>query len=217
MTRMIGWNEERQASTGRPCGVHPLASVGNPPEHRGWLVGDEYLMPDIHPEALIVAFCNIDGGMPYMQTTTIGARTMLMSGCHIGHNAVIGEDCEFGAHTVICGEVVVGNGVRLGGLTWVKPKLTIGDGAILGGASVVTKDVPAHEVWCGNPARFLKLANTHPQMRGLEGRKRAAAQYAMTEEEWEAAEARVKFPSREETMVHLYGPGAEVLARGSNG
>jgi len=33
---------------------------------------------------------------------------------------------------------------------------TVGEGAIVGAGSVVTKDVPAGEVWAGNPARFLK-------------------------------------------------------------
>jgi acetyltransferase-like isoleucine patch superfamily enzyme len=44
----------------------------------------------------------------------------------------------------------------------VKPRVTIGDGAIIGGGSVVTKDVPAHEVWAGNPGRFMKRAWSHP-------------------------------------------------------
>ena len=33
---------------------------------------------------------------------------------------------------------------------------TIGENAMIGIGSVVTKDVPAGEVWVGNPARFLK-------------------------------------------------------------
>ncbi len=34
--------------------------------------------------------------------------------------------------------------------------VTVGAHAIVGAGSVVTHDVPAGEVWCGNPARFLK-------------------------------------------------------------
>ncbi len=36
--------------------------------------------------------------------------------------------------------------------------VTIGENAMIGIGSVVTKDVPAREVWVGNPARFLKRA-----------------------------------------------------------
>ena len=37
----------------------------------------------------------------------------------------------------------------------VKP-VTIGENAIIGAGSVVTKDIPANEVWAGNPARFIR-------------------------------------------------------------
>lgn len=40
----------------------------------------------------------------------------------------------------------------------VKP-VKIGEHAIIGAGSVVTKDVPANEVWAGNPARFIKKRN----------------------------------------------------------
>lgn len=33
---------------------------------------------------------------------------------------------------------------------------TIGEKAVIGAGSVVTKDVPANEIWAGNPARFFK-------------------------------------------------------------
>jgi acetyltransferase-like isoleucine patch superfamily enzyme len=38
----------------------------------------------------------------------------------------------------------------------VRPYITIGDGARLGAGAVVITDVPAGEVWAGNPARPLR-------------------------------------------------------------
>ena len=174
---------------GRPCGVHPLASVGGPPEHRDWMVGDPMLEPVIASSALVHAFCTIDAGMTYQQTTTVGERSFLQARVHLGHNAVIGDDCEICVGVVICGEVIVGDGARIGGNSWVKPRVKIGAGAIIGGGAVVTKDVPAHEVWAGNPARFMKNAWTHPAVVGFSGRERVAPQYAMSEDEWETARA----------------------------
>jgi UDP-N-acetylglucosamine acyltransferase len=158
---MVGWHGVFEEGS-RPSGIHPLASVGGPPEHRGWMVGDPVSAPEIASSALIHAFCTVDAGMTYKQTTTVGERSFLMSGSHLGHNAVVGDDCEIGNHVVVGGEATIGDGVRIGGNSWVKPLATIGDGAIIGGGSVVTRDVPSHEVWCGNPARYLKLAWTHP-------------------------------------------------------
>lgn len=54
------------------------------------------------------------------------AKTLLKKGCSIGANS-----------TIVCG-------------------VTIGENAMIGAGSVVTKDVPAGELWYGNPARCVK-------------------------------------------------------------
>lgn len=156
---MIGWDGNHEAGK-RPTGIHPLASVGGPPENRKWMVGDPYYAPEIAKTALVHAFCTIDGGME--RPTKVGERTFLQARVHIGESAVVGDDCEICAGVVICGHATIGNGVTIAGNAWVRNRLTIGDGAYIGGGAVVTKDVPAHEVWAGNPARFLKIAYTHP-------------------------------------------------------
>lgn len=214
---MVGWAGVFEAGA-RPAGVHPLALVGGPPEHREWMVGDETLVPVIDPSALVHAFCTVDAGVTgtdprgrERRPTTVGARSFLQARVHLGHNAIVGEDCEVCAGVVVCGDVVIGNDVKIGGNSWVKPLVEIGEGAIIGGGSVVTKDVPAHEVWAGNPARFLKLAWTHPGVQGLEGRLRTRPQYDMTDEQWEAAwEAAVgSSPSLGEILEHTgYRPPA---------
>lgn len=47
-------------------------------------------------------------------------------------------------------------GVSIGSAAVVLCGVTIGQGAVIGAGAVVTKNVPAGEVWVGNPARFLK-------------------------------------------------------------
>ena len=39
------------------------------------------------------------------------------------------------------------------------PGITIGENALIGAGSVVTKDVPAGEIWVGNPAHFVRKIN----------------------------------------------------------
>lgn len=199
---MVGWWGTFEKGA-RPRGTHPWALVGAPPEMRSWLAGDPMVEPDIAVSALIDAFCTVDAGRADLpQTTTIGERTWLQKRVHVGHNAVIGADCELCVGVVVCGEVVIGDGVRVGGNSWIKPLVRIGDGAIIGGGSVVTRDVPAHEVWAGNPARFMKNALTHPAVRGQAGRESAGEQYAMTEREWrESRERALKHPFRDPEEV----------------
>lgn len=54
-------------------------------------------------------------------------------------------------------------GVRIGRRAWlgcnviVLPGVEIGEDAVIGAGAVVTRDVPAGEVWAGNPARFVKF------------------------------------------------------------
>lgn len=47
-------------------------------------------------------------------------------------------------------------GASIGSGATILCGVTIGSGALVGAGSVVTKDVPPGEVWCGNPARFLR-------------------------------------------------------------
>ncbi len=54
------------------------------------------------------------------------------------------------------GKVHIKKGAYLGMNTLVVKPVTIGENAIVGAGSIVTKDVPAFEVWAGNPAKFIR-------------------------------------------------------------
>lgn len=61
-------------------------------------------------------------------------------------------------------EVAVTRPIRIGAQAFlgmnslVMPGVCVGDGAIVGAGSIVTKDIPADEVWAGNPAHFVCTA-----------------------------------------------------------
>lgn len=133
--------------------IHPSAVIGQPPEHRDWNQSMAVHHPDIHPEARVEALVTVDGGM--VSNTQVGARTWLMKKVHVGHDAVIGDDCELAPLTSVGGHVVIGDRVRVGQGATFKPYVTVGDDARIGMGAVVTKDVPAGETWVGNPARQL--------------------------------------------------------------
>lgn len=54
------------------------------------------------------------------------------------------------------GKVVIGNETFIGMNTLIVNSVEIGDGAVLAAGSVVIKDIPAWEIWGGNPAKFIK-------------------------------------------------------------
>jgi acyl-[acyl carrier protein]--UDP-N-acetylglucosamine O-acyltransferase len=134
--------------------IHPSALIGEPPEHRDWKQGDQVFHPEIDRTAQINAQVTIDSG--FRSHTTVGARTLVMKSCHIGHDAKVGADCELAPHTVLGGHVVLEDGVRCGIGVLVKPFVHIGAGAQLGMGAVVITDVPAGETWVGNPAENIK-------------------------------------------------------------
>lgn len=57
------------------------------------------------------------------------------------------------------GEVKIGEHVFIGMNVLIVNAVSIGDLAVVGAGSVVLKDIPAGEIWAGNPARFIRKRN----------------------------------------------------------
>lgn len=55
-----------------------------------------------------------------------------------------------------CAPVIIDNDVFIGAHCIILKGVTIGEGSIIGAGSVVTKSVPAGEIWAGNPAHFIR-------------------------------------------------------------
>lgn len=108
-------------------------------------------------------------------TLSIGNRCFFNHNCSITcvRQIVIGNGCNFANNVVIVDHdhvitsegvsgklisapVVIGNRVWVGANSVITRGVTIGDGAVIAAGAVVTKDVPAHEVWGGVPARFIR-------------------------------------------------------------
>ena len=54
------------------------------------------------------------------------------------------------------GKIIIKKRAYLGCNTIICKPVTIGEDAVVGAGSIVTKDIPAGEVWAGNPARFIR-------------------------------------------------------------
>lgn len=81
----------------------------------------------------------------------------------------IGEGCVITSGTIIlshffntndrcfyAGKVVIGKRVFIGMNTLIVNAVNIGDDAVIGAGSIVNRDIPAGEIWAGNPAKFIK-------------------------------------------------------------
>ena len=56
--------------------------------------------------------------------------------------------------------IYIGNCAFIGARSIICKGITIGDHAIIAAGSVVVKDVPADEIWGGNPAKFISKVTT---------------------------------------------------------
>jgi UDP-N-acetylglucosamine acyltransferase len=76
------------------------------------------------------------GGM-----TSIGDDGLFMAGCHIAHDAVVGDRVIVVNSAAIAGHCVLEDDVIIGGLSGIHQFVRIGQGAIIGAVTMVTNDV----------------------------------------------------------------------------
>lgn len=111
--------------------------------------------------------------------TTLGIDTLILS---TRANVYIGDDVMFGPRvTIVTGnhrtdligrtmksvtddeklpendeDVIIENDVWIGANATILKGVTVGEGSIVSAGSVVTKSIPAYQIWGGVPAKFIK-------------------------------------------------------------
>lgn len=127
----------------------------------------------------IDSFCKLEGGLGL----TVGKYVHVASFCHLnvgGGELQVGDHCFFASHSVVVSggnkpegqsmsaaspkamQVVIPHkvvfkdysGTYCGAL--VMPGVTFHEGAVALPGSVVRSDIPAWEIWGGNPCRFIR-------------------------------------------------------------
>jgi acetyltransferase-like isoleucine patch superfamily enzyme len=87
----------------------------------------------------------------------IGDDCLLASGCFfVDHDHGMQAGGPINSQPNEIGPIRLGKNVWMGARCIVLKGVHIGDGAVIGAGSVVTKSVPANEVWAGNPARTMR-------------------------------------------------------------
>lgn len=76
--------------------------------------------------------------------TRIGDDGLFMAGCHVAHDAQIGNNVILVNNVAVAGHVVIEDDVIIGGLSGLHQWVRIGRGAIIGALSMVTADVLPH-------------------------------------------------------------------------
>lgn len=98
----------------------------------------------------------INSGCSLGAQSRFGAFVFINRGVGIGHHASFDRFVSVGPGAVIAGGVTIGKGALVGAGAVVLPEISIGENAVVGAGSVVTRDVPAHCLVVGNPAKIVK-------------------------------------------------------------
>ena len=113
------------------------------------------------------ALLEIEGPLSMSNTTIVVTKHI-----KIGHNVMIGGGCfivDSDFHSMDYNhwgtpddeifmkrqDVIIGNNVFIGMNSIILKGVSIGDGAIIAAGAVVSKSIPANEIWGGNPAKFI--------------------------------------------------------------
>ena len=147
--------------------VHPLSDV------QAKNIGDDTMIWQfvvVLPNAKIGKNCNINCNVFIENDVIIGDNVTIKPGVQIWDGISIEDDVFIGPNVTFTNDlfprsrqtnlnlkkttikkfaVIGANATILGGIT-------IGESALVGAGSVVTKDIPANEIWAGNPAKFVK-------------------------------------------------------------
>jgi acetyltransferase-like isoleucine patch superfamily enzyme len=118
------------------------------------------------PGAVIGADCNLCDHVYIENDVVIGDRVTVKCGIYLWDGVTIEDDVHLGPNVVFTNDLyprskqpfalkrtVVRRGASVGANSTVLPGVIIGEAALVGAGSVVTKDVAAHTLVVGNPAR----------------------------------------------------------------
>jgi sugar O-acyltransferase (sialic acid O-acetyltransferase NeuD family) len=116
----------------------------------------------VHPAAQVGAGCTVGAGSVLLAGTvltadvTVGAHVAVMPHTVLTHDDVIEDYVTIAAGVRLGGSARIGTTAYLGSGALIRESVTIGAGALVGMGAVVLTDVPADQVWVGNPARHLR-------------------------------------------------------------
>lgn len=147
--------------------IHPLSDCQNkniPESTNVWQYCVVLPGAQIGENVNICSHCFIENDVKIGNNVTIKCGVQVWDGIELEDNVMIGSNVTFTndmypkaknkdwklLRTMICKGASVGAGSTL------LPGITIGENALIGAGSVVTKDVPAGEIWVGNPAHFVR-------------------------------------------------------------
>jgi len=132
---------EGEVAIGRGNFIGHGAIIGAPPQDISFST-DRQTKVEIGNDNVIREYCTIHRGSPDGSVTKIGDKNFLMSGAHIGHNCLIGDNVVIANNCLLAGHVRVDDGAFLGGGSTFHQFMHVGRLVMVQGSSAFGKDLP---------------------------------------------------------------------------
>lgn len=146
--------------------VRPFCVLGGPPEHLGYK--GEPTRLEIGEDCIIREGVTMNRGTAAGGgVTRVGRKCFFMTGAHIAHDCIVGDEVVFANKASIAGHVTIGSYAFFGGLCGVHQFCRIGDYAMIGGCAAVTADVIPYGMAVGNHAALEGLNFVGMKRRGV--------------------------------------------------
>lgn len=147
--------------------INPLADVRSELIGEGTTIWQFVIVLDkaqIGKNCNINAHCFIENDVIIGDNVTVKCGVYIWDGMRISDNVFIGPNVTFindnyprsKNYPTKFLETTIEEGASIGAGSIILGGLKIGANSLIGAGSVVTKDIPAHELWIGNPARFIR-------------------------------------------------------------
>ena len=148
----------------QPPRIHPSADVQSSqigPGTQVWQFCVVLAGARIGRDCNINAQCFIENDVLVGDRVTVKCGVQLWDGITLEDDVFVGPNVTFANDKYPRSKVypesfqrtVVKRGASIGANATILGGVTIGEGALIGAGSVVTRDVPAGQLWVGNPAR----------------------------------------------------------------
>lgn len=139
---------------------HDTSIVESPHIGKGTYIG---AFAHVFPGAVIGAGCNLNDHTVVDNGVRIGDRVTIQCGVQLWDGITVEDDVTIGPNaTFVNGPTVLKKGASIGANATVLPGIVIGEKAQAAAGSVVTRDVPAHAIVSGNPAKIVGYNEPSP-------------------------------------------------------
>ena len=127
----------------------------------------------ILPNAVIGKNCNINCQVFIENQVVIGNNVTIKPGVQVWDGITVEDNVFIGPNVTFTNDLmprskvypnkflktVIKIGASIGANATILGGITIGENSLIGAGSVVAKNIPANEIWVGNPAKFLRKIN----------------------------------------------------------